>query len=226
MAAGVGGDRPYTPKEPDPDELNAESLFNEFKNLQRRNKWLQGVRLELNPDAPERGEAGHFQRDYMDQDPASGEFFMRPPTIRLFLDSLRRGYEASRGAPRAAGGQPTRSQDFTKYVKATLRHEAAHAWQMEQNRIKAETANIPPEQRRDFGDEPQLKPTKGRAAYIDVPAHGKLFNVLNRMLAGSGAEALLPKIGLPREFWHAQRSQNLPPMPSSEHPGIIIGGKG
>ncbi len=222
MAIGGGGSRPYTPKKPDPEELDVESLFNEFKNLQRRNKWLKGVRLELSPEITERGESAHFEPDYMDQDPVSGEFFMRPSKIKFFLPSLRGAYEASKGTPRTAvggstGGQAIKHTDFTKYVKAVLRHEAGHAWQMEQNRIR----DIP-----QFGEETQIKPPKGRASYIDVPQHGKTFNILNRMLAGSGAEALLPKIGLPPEITRARWQQMGKTSPGTEITLPILRGRG
>lgn len=199
MAAGIGGARPYTPKKPDPNELDAESLFSEYQNLQRRNKWLRGVRLDLLPFASEGGESGHFRPDYMEQDPSTGKFFMESPAIKLFLPSLRRAFESTKAEPRVAG-HPYRHRDFTKYVKAILRHEAAHANQMQQNRLRG----IP-----EFGEPPLKKPIKGRASYVDVRQHGVLFNILNRILAGAGSEALLPSIGLPHELARARWQQSL-----------------
>ena len=205
MGAGTGGDRPYTPKEPDPDELNTESLFNEFKNLQRRNKWLKGVRLELNPETPEGGESAHF-------DP-----YGDTPTMRLFLPNLRRGYEVIKGRERIAG-HPYQRRDFTKHVRAVLRHEAAHAWQMEQNRIRGIDS---------FSDEPTKKAPPGRRAYIETSQHGEIFNLLNRMLGGVGAEPLLPSIGLPHELARARWQQSLRKTgPGAEMMLPVLGGKG
>ena len=220
MGAGSGGSRPYAPKKPDPGELDAEALFNEYANLQRRNKWLRGVRLDLQGVPAPRGEAGHFEQDYMDQDPESGEFSMRPSVIKLFLPELRRGYEASRASPQTAHGQSTytrRSRDLTAYARAVLRHEAAHAWQMEQNRIRGVD---------EFGEKPQTKPTKGRHAYINTPQHGELYNILNRRLAGSGSEPELPSIGLPPEFSSARERQPAKTAVRGLHPGWPVVGRG
>ena len=175
--------------------LDTEEIYKAFEDLQSKNKWLKEVNLEISSEMPKGGSSGHWISGYKDQ----------PGIIRLFLPALRKNFETEKSRPRAARKQPKRQEyakqrstaDFTKYVKATLRHEAAHAWHSQQRRIKG------------IEDEAQTKFTEGRAAYLDDPGHGKYYNILNRMLAGSGSEPVFSKIGLPplieQDYWTKYR---------------------
>lgn len=191
MGAGAGA-RPRALQKPDKDRLNAESLFAEWRKLQRRHKLLRDVRLEL---TSKKGDVdAYFMSDNVVAGPGGfPDQVSLGPTVRLFLPSLRETHEASSGFPRFRGARQTATgRDLTKYAKSVLRHEAAHAL----NRLAVKDRPVLP---REATEKSRLFQV-GADVEFPASAHMKNFQLLNRMLGGAAQEPSFSNIGLPPDL--------------------------
>ena len=174
------------------NEVDLEDLLEAYKVLQKRyGKSLKDVKLVLNTDevpafigGPQPGLAQYI--------PASKD--TGSARIELSLPAIKRSFEARASRPRQQGERYT-PRKLDAFTKSILRHEVGHVRDFRQTEITGKQSRTPKKE--------QITP-KSRLNIQDFP-HGLRFQIINRAMAGFGAEPTFEKIGLPLEL-------QLPPL--------------
>jgi len=177
MAGATGGSRPHTGEKSD-----AERIFAAWERLRKQYRTeARGVRLELTSKEIEGNVLGRYESGTLE----------RAPTIRVSLPALQKAIQRGKDYPMKPGGKYYR-KGLVNLANAVVRHELAHRREeMAEWRTGKSDVPLPP-----------LKPGiegEGRR-YGGEPPHGALWNRMNVMLQGAGAEPKFSNIGLPREF--------------------------